>query len=156
MSQAGSKAINTVYDTQDDEGDDSFAEMDDESDGTTEISADGSTYGKIERKIITRNPDISVSLNYGIDGYAVYDSGSQVVLNVHTDVEFSGRVVLMPDYDEVYSDSATMKYSQEIDWGADSDNTVKFYVNELGYGRLLVQIEDEDGQVVYAESDQQV
>lgn len=154
LSQAGSKAINTVYDTQDDEGDDSFAEMDDESDGTTEISADGSTYGKIERKIITRNPDISVSLNYGIDGYAVYDSGSQVVLNVHTVVEFSGRVVLMPDYDEVYSDSATMKYSQEIDWGADSDNTVKFYVNELGYGRLLVQIEDEDGQVVYAESDQ--
>lgn len=152
--QAESKAINTVYDIQDVEGDDSFAETDDESDETTEISVEGSTYGKIEHKVITRNPDISVSLNYGIDGYAVYDSGCQVVLKVHSDVDLSGRLVIMPSYDEVYSGSTTMKYSQEINWTADSDNTARFYVNGLGYGRMLIQIEDENGQVVYAESDQ--
>ena len=132
--QAESKAINTVYDIQDVEGDDSFAETDDESDETTEISVEGSTYGKIEHKVITRNPDISVSLNYGIDGYAVYDSGCQVVLKVHSDVDLSGRLVIMPSYDEVYSGSTTMKYSQEINWTADSDNTARFYVNGLGYG----------------------
>ena len=123
-----------------------------ESETETEVPVDGSSYGKIEQNIIQKNPDIQVKLDYGVDRYAVYDAGCQVMLDIHSDIDMTGYVTVTPSYDESYDDQS-VKYSQKIDWDAGSDNELRFYVNELGYGRLLIQIKDESGTVVYSESD---
>lgn len=129
-------------------------ELDSESDygDPQEKAIEGSTYGKIEQKIIKKNPDISISLDYGIDGYAIYDSGSQVIVRVHTDVDVAGKLSIQPSYDENYSDQI-MVYSQEVALEAGADSEFKFYINGFGYGRMLVKLVDEQEKEIYAESD---
>ena len=75
-------------------------DIDDSDEGSSETAIDGSTYGRINRRTLKKNPDINVEVNYGVDGYATYDAGSQIVLTVDSDIPFSGKVSIIPSYDE--------------------------------------------------------
>lgn len=143
--QTGSMSDIAAYESDADEYTDDYDE-------TSETDITGSTYGKIEQKILKKNSDISVSLDYGIDGYAQYDAGSQLILKIHSDVPFSGKVSVVPSYDEGYNDQ-NIKYSQIVSFDAGTDNVVRFYINELGYGRLFVSMTNDQGELVYSESD---
>ena len=143
--QAENMVSEPVYESDSDEYTDDYDE-------SSETDIAGSTYGKIEQNIVKKNPDISVSLDYGIDGYTQYDVGCQLILKIHSDVSFDGKVSAVPSYDEGYSDQ-NITYSQEVSFNAGTDNEVRFYVNAIGYGRLLVSITDDQGKLVYSESD---
>ena len=128
-------------------------DIDDSDEGSSETAIDGSNYGRINRRTLKKNPDINVEVNYGVDGYATYDAGSQIVLTVDSDIPFSGKVSIIPSYDEYYGDQK-MEYSQKVSWEAGDRTQLKFYVDSLGYGRMLVQLSDDSGDVIYSESDQ--
>ena len=112
------------------------------------------SYGRIEQKKVIDNPELDVQLDYGIDGYAVYDRGSVVRLYISSVSDFDGTVSVQSYYSYPGDyETQNTRYTKTISISAGDETSVEFGVDTLGSGKIKVDICGTDGKVVYSEVD---
>lgn len=110
------------------------------------------SYGRGEQNIVDKNPDFKVDFEYGIDGYAVYEKGSVIRLTISCEEDFDGTVSVSPVDTDMYP-TQSIKSSRKVSMAAGDEVKLEFCVDNLGAGRVKVELTDESGEVVYSEND---
>jgi hypothetical protein len=109
------------------------------------------TNGVAVRKI-KENKDFDVKLSYGIDGYAVYDRAFSVSVEITSNKNFNGQVVVAPVFETGYTINA-IEYVQDVSLAAGTSNVLEFPMNSSSITGVDVKLQDEDGNTYYEEKD---
>lgn len=107
--------------------------------------------GNMTKKVKKENQDFKVSVTYGIDGIAVYDSPALVRIRLESSRNFTGSLQLIPI---MHYGRKTVAYGQDISLSAGEAKTFSFVPSALGSDAgIMIQILDEKDKIVYAEQD---
>ncbi len=108
------------------------------------------------KKVLVQNPDFDMSVNCGLNGYAVYDSPVMVDITVTCAHDFTGSIRLIPNMDEDdYYMMTKVAYERDLTLAKGEAKTFTFYPSSIGNsGKIKIAVMDETGAQVYAETDQ--
>lgn len=98
------------------------------------------------------NADFKVEMEYGIDGFAVYDNPAVVKVKVESRNNFTGTLRVIPVVD---SGQKIAAYGEEISLAAGEAKTFTFIPSSLGNsGKIKIELLDEKENLLYSESKQ--
>lgn len=98
------------------------------------------------------NTDFKVAMEYGIDGFAVYDNPAVVKVKVESRNNFAGSLRIISVVD---SGQKTAAYGEEITLAAGEAKTFTFIPSCLGNsGEIKIELLDEKENLLYSESRQ--
>ncbi len=98
------------------------------------------------------NADFKVEMEYGIDGFAVYDNPAVVKVKVESRNNFTGTLRVIPVVD---SGQKIAAYGEEISLAAGEAKTFIFIPASLGNsGKIKIELLDEKENLLYSESKQ--
>lgn len=102
------------------------------------------------KKIIKQNDNFTVSAEYGMGGLVYYDMPVMVSVTVTCKENFSGTLQLIPGVDEYAINKPA--YGEDISLSSNESKTFQFALASIGNsGKMIIQIVDEKGKVVYQE-----
>ena len=105
-----------------------------------------------EAKDKKENTDFKVEMEYGIDGFAVYDNPAVVKIKLESRNNFAGTLRVIPVVD---SGQKTAAYGEEISLAAGEAKTFTFIPSSLGNsGEIKIELLDEKDNILYSESKQ--
>lgn len=103
-------------------------------------------------KGVKANADFKVEMEYGIDGFAVYDNPAVVKVKVESRNNFAGTLRIIPVVD---SGQKIAAYGEEISLAAGEAKTFTFIPSSLGNsGKIKIELLDEKEKLLYSESRQ--
>lgn len=124
-------------------------EENDDTEETTEIQS-----SSLKKKVLQSNPQFSMDVQCGIDGYVLYDTPTQVNIRVSSTENFKGTIRFIPGADDYGYYSYRVGYDKEISLSAGSSNIIQLNPNGVGEGKFIIMILDQYGDVVYSEQDE--
>lgn len=116
-----------------------------------ENQVSAATGDKVKRKVTKKNENFQVEVEYGLDGYVVWDNPTLVKVTITCKNNFDGIIKVIPEKDY---DVKLIAYGEDISLAAGEAKTFNFTLANLtANGKVNVSILNENEKVLYSEQD---
>lgn len=103
-----------------------------------------------DKKIMKKNTNFTVSVDYGMDGMVFYDMPAQVLVTVESKENFTGTLRIVPAVE--YSGLSVVAYGEDVSLSAGEAKTFQFIPSSISNnGEVRIDLVNENGKVVYSE-----